>query len=93
MTKVIMMISKNGTVMFDCLNHSDDHDVCTIVSTLCNVLVEACFQSGHEPTVYNKGHVRIDITEAPYPTLETFRIVDKLLRAVAEQNPDFVKIY
>lgn len=93
MTKVIMNIDKQSNIMFDCMNHADDHDVCTIISTLCNVLVEECFAIGNEPTVYNPGHVRIDITEAPYPAIEVFRAVGKQIQRVSIQNPDHVKIY
>lgn len=93
MTKVILNIDKSGNIMFDCLNHADDHDACTIVSTLCNVLVEACFQAGSEPTVYNPGHVRIDLFDADFNTLEIFRIVHKVMQQAAEQHPDFIRIY
>ena len=93
MTKVVFNYEKNGDILFDCMNHADDHDVCTIISTLCNVLVEECFAVDSEPTVYNPGHVRIDLYEASYPTLEVFRVVEKQIQHVAKQNPDFVKIY
>ena len=93
MTKVIMNIDEHSNIMFDCINHADDHDVCTIISTLCNVLVEECFAIDKEPTVYNAGHVRIDITEAPYPVVEVFRVVGRQFNRVAIQNPDYIKIY
>lgn len=93
MTKVMMHINKSGDIMYDCQNHADDHDVCTIMSTLCNVLVEATFMANNEPTIYNSGHVRIDITDADYPTLEVFRAVMGVIKQAAEQHPDFIKIY
>jgi len=93
MTKAMMVINDNGDIMYDCLNHSGDHDVCTIMSTLSNVLVQACFRAGHEPTIYNKGHVRIDLFKADYPTIEVFRTVDAVIRKAAEQNPDYIRIY
>ena len=93
MTKVIMNIDRHGNIMFDCLSHSDDHDVCTIISTLCNVLVEACLGAGYEPTMYAKGHVRIDMNKAPYPTTEVFRTVGRVMHQVAEQNPEHIRIY
>lgn len=93
MTKVMLRIDENGLIFFDCLNHCNDYTVCAIISTLANVLVEACYRAGHEPTIYNKGHVRIDIPKAEYPTIEVFRIVDKGFRQVAEQYPDLVRLY
>lgn len=93
MTKVIMIIDEHSNIMFDCMNHADDHDVCTIVSTLCNVLVEECFTLGKEPTTYHEGHVRIDLSEAPYPAIEVFRAVGKQLERVEHKYPDYVRIY
>ena len=92
MTKVIMNIDDISGIFFDCINHADDHDACTIVSTLCNVLVEECFRSGHEPTVYNKGHVRIDM---PYSeeSFHVFRTVEAVMKQAARQHPDYIKIY
>ena len=80
MTKVMMHINKSGDIMFDCVNHADDHDVCT-------------FRAGFEPTEYNPGHVRIDIFDADYPTLEVFRAVMGVIKQAANQQPEFIKIY
>ena len=77
----------------NCQNHADDHDACTIMSTLCNVLVEATFMAGKEPTTYNEGHVRIDLYDADYPTLEVFRAVMGVIKQAAKQQPEFIKIY
>lgn len=93
MTKVMMNIDIDNTIMFDCQNHADNYDVCTIISTLCNVLVEACFRAGEEPTIYNPGHVRIDITKAHNDTLEIFETVKAVMEQAARQNPEFIKIY
>ena len=93
MTMVMMHLNKAGDIMFDCDNHADDHDACTIMSTLCNVLVEATFMAGKEPTTYNPGHVRIDIFDADYPTLEVFRAVMGVIKQAAKQHPEFIKIY
>lgn len=92
MTKVMMNFDEMSGIFFDCINHADDHDACTIVSTLCNVLVEACFRAGHEPTTYNPGHVRIDMPSTP-ETLEVFRTVQFVMTQAAEEHPDFIKIY
>jgi hypothetical protein len=93
MTKIIMNIDKDSNIMFDCQNHADDHDVCTIISTLCNVLVEATFRADYEPTIYNPGHVRIDIPKAQDDTLEIFETVMGVIKQAARQHPEFIKIY
>jgi hypothetical protein len=93
MTKVMMDIDKLNNIMFDCQNHAEDHDACTIMSTLCNVLVESCFRIGEEPTIYNKGHVRIDISLAQDDTVEVFETVMAVMKQAAKQHPEFIKIY
>lgn len=92
MTNVIMYIDPKNGIMYDCLNHADDYDVCTIMSTLTNVLVEAAGRAGKEPTVYLPGHVRIDLP--PGTTAEeTFRTVQAVIQQAAEQNPEHIRIY
>lgn len=92
MTKVITDIDIKNGIMFDCQNHAGDHDLCTIISTLCNVLVEQSLHAGVEPTIYNEGHVRIDM---PFSgtAWETLHIVMDLLRQLEKQHPDHIKIY
>jgi len=93
MTKAVFNYSTNGDVMFDCINHAGDHDACTIMATLSNVLVESAYRAGKEPTVYDKGHVRVDLYNAEYPTVEVFRTVEAVMRNAAKQMPDNIKIY
>ena len=92
MTKVMMNIDEISGMYYEVIEHSDDHDVCTIISTLSNVIVEECFVEGHEPTIYNSGHVRVDM---PYSkeAYTVFRAVEGVLHQVARQNPECVKIY
>lgn len=52
---------ENNSIYFECVEHSGDHDTCTICSTLCNVLVCAVQSNGIEPEVYESGHVVIYI--------------------------------
>ena len=92
MTKVMINIDELSGIMYDCLNHSDDYDVCTIMSTLSNVLVEAALRAGYEPKEYKPGHVRIDIP-AGIEATETFRTVEAVIHQVAEQHPEYIKIY
>lgn len=93
MTKAIMNVDDLGNIFFDCINHAGDHDACTIISTLCNVLTEACFTEDKEPTIYNEGHVRIDISGASRETIAVFRTVEKVMAQAAEQHPEHIQIY
>lgn len=95
MTKVILRIEKDGSLMFDCLNHSGDHDVCTIASTLCGVLCQACtrFDENFEPTVYSDGHVRIDLSMTDETLREIFQVVEDVMQAAVNKHPEHIKIY
>lgn len=92
MTKVFIEIDEIKGIHYDCYNHADDHDACTIISSLSNVLVEACFRAGHEPTEYNPGHVRIVM---PYSkeAYEVFAAVEPVIRQAARQNPEHITLY
>ena len=93
MTKAILTIDESSNLMFDCQNHADDHDACTIMSTLSNVLVQRCFDIDSEPTVYSKAHVRIDIPNADKETQNIFNMVYKVMQQAADQQPDYIRIY
>lgn len=93
MTKVILQIKDNGDLFYECMNHAGDHDVCTIMSTISNFLVEECFECGCEPTVYDKGHVRIDMSNAGELAKEIFRIAEKQISRLKAQNPEHIKVY
>ena len=92
MTKVMISIDEISGMYYECINHAGDHDVCTIASTLSNVIVEQCFIEGHEPTIYNKGHVRVDM---PYSmqAYAVFRAVEGVFNQAARQHPENIKIY
>lgn len=93
MTKVIMNIDPlSGVIMYDCMMHADDYDVCTIISTLTNVLVETATRLCHPPAVYESGHVRIDM---PYSEKAAwmFETVFAVIQQAAEQHPDHIRIY
>ena len=92
MTKVMMNIDEISGMYYECLEHSDDHDVCTIASTLSNVLVEQCFIEGHEPTIYNSGHVRIDMPFSQQ-AYAVFRAVEGVFHQLERQHPENIKIY
>lgn len=93
MTKVIMNIDPiSGSIMYDCLNHAGDESVCTIMSTLSNVLVETIRRYGLLPTTYEKGHVRIDIPYSEQAAL-MFEIVSEVIKQAAEQHPEHIRIY
>lgn len=92
MTKVIFNI-KPDMAYFDCLQHSEDHDVCTIVSTLCNVLVAECMRSGVAPKVYAPGHVCISAEKVDAKCIEVFEAVHTVFAQVEEQHSENVKLY
>ena len=93
MTKAIMQISPLDGVFFDCTAHADDHDACTIMSTLCNVLVEATLEADYEPTIYEAGHVRIDMEYASEKTNHVFQTVWNVMKQAEKQMPDYIKLY
>lgn len=94
MTKVMMDINPLlRTIMFDCQSHADDHDACTIISALTNVLVEASMRAKASPTAYGKGHVRLDISGADDKTIYLFETVLEVMKQAADQQPDYIRIY
>ena len=94
MTKVIISIGDDGSsFFFDCENHSGDHDVCTIASTLCNVVVQRCMDMGYEIDEYKEGHVRISGDKCDEGTNMVMRTVLKVFEEVQRQNPDHLKVY
>ena len=94
MTKVIISIADNGgAFFFDCENHSDDHDVCTIASTLCNVIVSWCMERGYRIDDYKPGHVRITGDDCDKATDALLRTILRVFEQVQEQNPAFIKVY
>lgn len=92
-TKVMYNADPMNGIYYECLNHADDHDVCTIISTLSNVMVEACLKADCEPTEYSKGHVRIDMPLTDDYTLYVCDTVFKQIQNVARLHPENVKIY
>lgn len=93
MTKAMLHIDPKEGIYFDCLNHAGDYDVCTIVSTLCNVLVASCLRRNIEPRTYESGHVTLDINRAEKSLTEVFNAVWDVFKQVAEQHPDCVELY
>ena len=63
--------TKKDGFHFECVNHSGDHDTCTICSTLCNVLVCAIQLIGVMPEVYESGHVIINVTDEQIKNVRT----------------------
>lgn len=95
MTRVTLKTDSHGDIFYDCENHAGDYDVCTIMSTLSNVLVAAALSEGVQPLEYDEdsGHVRIDIDYASAETVKVFDTVMEVIEQVAEQYPDYVKVY
>lgn len=94
MTKVILDVDElNNSLMFDCLNHAGDTAICRAVSALCGVLAIEATRIGAEPTVYEDGHVRIDLFNVSIYTHYVFQDVFEVFRQLAEQFPEHVRIY
>jgi len=94
MTKVIISMGEDGgAFFFDCENHSKDHDVCTIASTLCNVVVARCLEKGYKIDDYKPGHVRIAGDHCDEQTNAVLRSVLYCFEEVQEQNPGLIKVY
>lgn len=93
MTTVQCSIEQN-TIFFECVEHSGDHDTCTICSTLCNVLVCAVQANGIEPEVYESGHVVIHVkpyrlSKVVFDQVKTvFMAVMNTFRALQESSPN-----
>lgn len=73
-------------------SHSHDHDVCTILSTLVNVLISACIRAGIQPKEYRPGLVFIEANNVSPYCMEVFETIYPVLLQVAEDNPDYVKL-
>lgn len=93
MTKIIFNVKEDGEIFFECENHSGEHDVCTIVSTLCNVLVRATEKQKLAIDKYEEGHVRIYIPQAKPCLKEQFIVILNMLEELAGDNPNYIKIY
>lgn len=93
-TKVIINVGEDGgAFFFDCENHSGDHDVCTIASTLCNVVVARCLERGYKIDAYEPGHVRIAGDHCDEQTSTILRTVLSVFEQVQEQTPRLLKVY
>lgn len=92
MTKLVINLKGNSAYV-DCLKHSDNHDVCTIVSSLMNVLVTECIREGVRPKIYEPGHVLIDAEFDSDRPLEVFKAVSETFKQVEAQHKEYLKIY
>lgn len=92
MTKVVMDIRKDGTVLYECTNHAGDHDVCTAISTISGMLARAALRVNVEPLKYEEGNVRIYIDKAGYPTLEVFRVAEEAIKDLVKQHPEYITL-
>ncbi len=94
MTKLIMDVRDDDSALyFECIMHVGDHDICTMVSTLCNVLVLRCDQRDYDVDIYNEGHVRINIERADAGTCAVARALLDSFMYLEEMYPDYVKVY
>jgi len=91
MTRVTITIDK-GICYLDCIEHSEDHDVCTIVSSVLNVILMS-YPDDYEPEIYEPGHVRIMDNNASEETKAVFKAAKRTLQALAMQEPKYIKVF
>lgn len=94
MTKVMCKIDeKEQSIFFDCMNHAGKKDVCIICSTLCKVLLEAWKRADKGNAQISDGHVQFNIDDADSALMETFTCVSSVFKEVAEEFPEYCKLY
>ena len=93
MTNIVFNVDADKNIFFDALYHSGEHDTCTIVSSISNVLTAAALRAGHQPVIYEAGHVRIEIPEAKPETIEVFLAAEDCFRSLEKDRPQYVKIF
>lgn len=77
------------SVYYECKNHAGDHDLCTIISTISNMIVSA-LPEGVMPDKYESGHVLIQRVMPERQLLEVVKTAEKVLRGLAEDNPKYI---
>ena len=95
MTKVMMHSDPLSGLFYDAICHADDRDVCTIVSTLSNVMVASALLNEIKPVVYEDGHVQVIIPadEADEQVWGVFYAVKECMEQAAEQHPENLRMY
>lgn len=93
MSKVIITIEGDGNIYFEVVNHSENYDVCTIVSTLCNVMIKAMERHKFPVLTQEEGHVRIIVNHADDALVELTKTIRDTFYEVEDQHPYFVKVY
>lgn len=91
MTQVTISIDRD-TCYLDILEHAGNHDVCTIVSTVANVILMH-YPNDFEPEIWQPGHVRIMDCHANEETKAVFRAAKKTLQGLALQEPGYIVVY
>lgn len=91
MTNVIASIEPRS-IYFEIHNHAGDHDVCTAISALTNVLVIECMHQGIDVKEYESGSVVIDINHPSKAMTAVALAVYRAMQILAEENHKFLKI-
>lgn len=79
--KTQIKYSIDNDVYLKCVNHAGDHDICTIISTLCNVLTIQGFKAGIDPIKYEGGEFEICIPDASDEDKAVADVVIKTMQA------------
>lgn len=79
------------SVFVDVDGHAGDHDVCTIISTVCNMIVMA-LPENVEPEIYSDGRVRIIRDAAERKLIDVVMTAEDVFRELQDRYPDCIKV-
>lgn len=79
------------SAFMDVKGHAGDHDVCTAISTITNMVV-AALPEGVEPDIYEEGHVMVKRDVAERRVIEVTAVAEKMFKELEEQHPGCLKV-
>lgn len=71
--------------------HAGDHDVCTIISTITN-MVAAALPEGVEPDIYEDGHVMIKRDAAERRVIAVTEVAETMFKELEAEYPEHIKV-
>lgn len=79
------------SAFLDVEGHAGDHDLCTIISTIAN-MVAASLPEGVEPDIYTDGRVMIKRDVAERRVIAVMEVAEMLFKELEEEFPDKIKV-
>lgn len=93
MTRVIFHVG-GGSAYIDINMHSGDHDVCTMISTIANVIICGTEERGNIVTkVYEPGHVRMCGEHIDTHDMHILEAARTALECIEDEHPEHIRIY